>query len=159
MKKILIVEDDKVLSEMYALKLQKANFEIKEAINGLEGLTIVPEWQPDVILLDLMMPTMNWFETLNAIKQQTSLASKIIVFTNVVDKEKIKEAMDSWADKYLIKANIDPSDVIDTINEVLAEKNDTSTKPLEIKAWLNTFKIKNPIEWADDIEVNVNVKI
>jgi hypothetical protein len=67
--------------------------------------------------------------------------------------------MDSWADKYLIKANIDPSDVIDTINEVLAEKNDTSTKPLEIKAWLNTFKIKNPIEWADDIEVNVNVKI
>ncbi|MDR3150470.1 MAG: response regulator [Candidatus Peribacteria bacterium] len=59
MKKILIVEDDKVLSEMYALKLQKANFEIKEAINGLEGLTIVPEWQPDVILLDLMMPTMN----------------------------------------------------------------------------------------------------
>ncbi|MDR2640595.1 MAG: response regulator [Candidatus Peribacteria bacterium] len=51
------------------------------------------EFEPDVILLDLMMPTMNGFETLQAIKNQTSLDSKIIIFTNVVDKEKIEEAM------------------------------------------------------------------
>lgn len=146
MKKVLIIEDDKVLSEMYALKLKKADFEVKEAINGLEGLTIITEWQPDVILLDLMMPTMNGFETLQAIKNQTSLASKIIVFTNIADKDKIEEAIQSGADEYLIKANIDPSDVIDTINRVLEEKKDNTEKLVELKAGENTFKIKNPVE-------------
>jgi DNA-binding response OmpR family regulator len=59
MKKVLIIEDDKVLSEMYALKLKKSGFEVKEAENGLIGLTTISEFDPDVILLDLMMPTMN----------------------------------------------------------------------------------------------------
>lgn len=68
MKKVLIIEDDKVLSEMYALKLRKEWFDVKESINWLEGLTCIWDYNPDVILLDIMMPTMNWFETLEAIK-------------------------------------------------------------------------------------------
>jgi DNA-binding NarL/FixJ family response regulator len=80
-----------------------------------------------------MMPTMNGFDTLTAIKHQTSLKSKIIVFTNIVDKEKIKEAMDSGADEYLIKANVDPSDVIDVVNKVLQTEEVELPEPIEIK--------------------------
>ena len=160
MKKVLIIEDDKVLSKMYALKLKKAGFDVWEAENWLEGLTTISEFEPDVILLDLMMPTMNGFETLQAIKNQTSLTSKIIIFTNVVDKEKIEEAMNWWADEYLIKANVDPSDVIDAINRVLEKAGKDAQNPnaIEINPGLNIFKIKNPVN-GEDIEISVNVKI
>lgn len=158
MKKVLIIEDDKVLSEMYALKLRKEGFEVKESINWLEWLTCIWEFNPDIVLLDIMMPTMNWFETLEAIKHQTSSRSKIIMFTNIVDKDKIETAMQAWADDYLIKANTNPSDVIEKINSLL-NKKDVPNEPIFIKPGLNIFKMKNPIDWNDDIEISINIKI
>lgn len=159
MKKVLIIEDDKVLSEMYALKLKKEGFEVKESINWLEWLTCIWEFNPDIVLLDIMMPTMNWFETLEAIKNQTSSKSKIIIFTNIVDKDKIEIAMQAWANDYLIKANTNPSDVIEKINSLLDQKPEILPEPIYIKPGLNTFKIKNPIDWNDDIEISINIKI
>ncbi len=158
MKKVLIIEDDKILSEMYALKLRKEGFEVKESINWLEWLTCIWEFNPDIVLLDIMMPTMNWFETLEAIKNQTSSRSKIIMFTNIVDKDKIKTAMQAWADDYLIKANTNPSDVIEKIN-LLLNKKDIPNEPIFIKPGLNIFKMKNPVAWNDDIEISINIKI
>ncbi|MDD3145442.1 MAG: response regulator [Candidatus Gracilibacteria bacterium] len=158
MKKVLIIEDDKVLSEMYALKLRKEGFEVKESINGLEGLTCIGEFNPDIVLLDIMMPTMNGFETLEVIKHQTSSRSKIIMFTNIVDKDKIETAMQAGADDYLIKANTNPSDVIEKINSLL-NKKDVPNEPIFIKPGLNVFKMKNPIDGNDDIEISINIKI
>ena len=158
MKKVLIIEDDKILSEMYALKLRKEGFEVKESINWLEWLTCIWEFNPDIVLLDIMMPTMNWFETLEAIKNQTSSRSKIIMFTNIVDKDKIKTAMQAWADDYLIKANTNPSDVIEKIN-LLLNKKYIPNEPIFIKPGLNIFKMKNPVAWNDDIEISINIKI
>ena len=158
MKKVLIIEDDKILSEMYALKLRKEGFEVKESINWLEWLTCIWEFNPDIVLLDIMMPTMNWFETLEAIKNQTFSRSKIIMFTNIVDKDKIKTAMQAWADDYLIKANTNPSDVIEKIN-LLLNKKDIPNEPIFIKPGLNIFKMKNPVAWNDDIEISINIKI
>lgn len=158
MKKVLIIEDDKILSEMYAVKLKKAGFDVEEAENWLDWLTSMTDFEPDVILLDLMMPTMNGFETLQAIKNQTSSKSKIIIFTNIADKERIDEAMEYWVDEYLIKANVDPSDVIDVINRVLEKNIEEKPEVIEIKPWLNLFKMKNPLNW-EDIEISINVKI
>jgi len=158
MKKVLIIEDDKVLSEMYALKLRKEWFDVKESINWLEGLTCIWEYNPDVILLDIMMPTMNWFETLEAIKHQTSSRSKIVMFTNVVDKDKIEKAMEAWADDYLIKANTNPSDVVEKIN-LLLKKKEIPHEPIYIKPGLNIFKMKNPLNEDEDIEISINIKI
>lgn len=158
MKKILIIEDDVVLSEMYAIKLKKEGFEVKESINWLTALTILTEYDPDLILLDIMMPTMNWFETLKTIKNQTSSKSKIIMFTNIVDQEKIDEAMQYWADDYLIKSNTNPSDMILKINKLLEKKQEIINEPVTIKPGLNIFKMKNPVSW-EDIEISINIKI
>jgi hypothetical protein len=77
----------------------------------------------------------------------------------VVDKEKIEEAMSYWADEYLIKANVDPSDVIDVINKVLQIEPKEIPEPIEIKPGLNIFKIKNPLNDEEFIEISMNVKI
>lgn len=156
-KKILIIEDDTVLSEMYAIKLKKEGFEVKEKINWLEWLSQIWDYNPDLILLDLMMPTMNGFETLQALKSQTSINSKIIVFTNVVDKEKLELAMEYWADDYLIKSNTNPSDIIEKINKMLEENNDE--KAIYVKPWINKFKMKNPIDENKDIEITINIEV
>lgn len=157
--KVLIIEDDLILSDMYTKKLEKEGFEVKQAKDGLEWLTVLEYFSPDAILLDLMMPSMDGFETLKAIKNQTSSCSKIFMFTNVIDKNKIKEAMDNWADDYIIKAETNPSEIAKKIKEAIS-KECCEKNPIYIKPGLNIFKMKNPyIEGAEDIEISVNIKI
>lgn len=157
--KVLIIEDDIVLSDMYSTKLKKENFEVKQAKNWLEWLTVLEKFTPDIILLDIMMPSMDGFETLKAIKHQTSSKSKIFMFTNIVDKNKIDEAMENWADDYIIKAETNPSDIAKKIKESIS-KECYEKSPIYIKPGLNIFKMKNPyIEGAEDIEISINIKI
>ncbi len=157
-KKLLIIEDDKVLNEMYALKFKKEWFKVESAYEWLSGLSKVAEYDPDIILLDLMMPSMNGFETLEAIKKQTSSNCKIIIFTNVVDKEKIDKAMEMWADDYLIKADTTPKIAVEKVEEVLNIPVETDNRPIYIKPGLNIFKMKNPLT-DEDIEISINIKI
>jgi len=159
-KKLLIVEDDKVLNEMYSLKFKKEGYEVESAYEWLDGLAKVAEFNPDVILLDLMMPSMNGFETLEAIKNQTSSECKIIIFTNVVDKEKIEKAIEMWADDYLIKADTTPKIAVTKVKKILEIPMQIDNAPIYIKPGLNTFKMKNPlIPDGDDIEISINIKI
>lgn len=158
-QKILFIEDDVVVSDMYTVKLKKEGFEVKQAFNGLEWLTALEDFHPDIILLDIMMPSMNGFETLQAIKKQTSNNSKIIMFTNIVDKEKLEEAILNGADKYIIKSDTNPSKLVETINEELKKSGNKCT-PIYITPGLNIFKMKNPyIKGWKDIEVSVNIKL
>lgn len=157
-KKLLIIEDDKVLNEMYALKFSKEGFKVESAYDWLSGLSKIADYDPDVILLDLMMPSMNGFETLDAIKKQTSSNCKIIIFTNIVDKEKIDKAMEMWADAYLIKADTTPKIAVEKVTEVMNIPMETTNRPIYIKPGLNIFKMKNPLT-DEDIEISINIKI
>lgn len=157
--KVLIIEDDLVLSDMYTKKLEKEGFEVKQATDWLKWLTVLEYFCPDAILLDIMMPSMNWFETLKAIKNQTSSKSKIFMFTNIIDKNKINEALENWADDYIIKAETTPSEIAKKIKDSTGCFS-CENIPVYIKPGLNIFKMKNPyIEWAEDIEISVNIKI
>jgi len=103
-----------------------------------------------------MMPTMNWFDTLQSIKSQTSSNCKIIIFTNIVDKDKINKAIEMWADDYLIKADTTPRDAVEKVEEYIkAAKED---KTIYVEPGLNHFKIKNPDGWKD-IEIDINIKL
>ena len=155
-KKLLIVEDDKTLNEMYALKFKKEGYEVSSAFDGIEWLSNVASFNPDVVLLDLMMPSMNGFDTLEAIKNQTNSECKIIIFTNVVDRDKIEKAIDMWADDYLIKADTTPKDALEKVESHLKKLHEDKT--IYVKLWLNHFKVKNPNGWKD-IELDINIKL
>lgn len=110
--KILIVEDDLNTQEMYKIKFLKEWFDVLTSNNWLDSLTKLSDFKPDIILLDIMMPSMDWFETLRAIKElTTTINSKIIICSNLNDKKNILKWFEIWADDYVFKANITPGDL------------------------------------------------
>jgi DNA-binding response OmpR family regulator len=160
-KKLLIIEDDKVLSEMYAIKFEKEWYEVQVAYEWLDWVWKLADFNPDIVLLDLMMPSMNWFETLEVIKSQTSSKCKIIIFTNIVDKEKINKVMEMWADDYLIKAETTPKTALEKVEahlkEIYPNLNESKWGINYLNPWINKFKIKNPNGWEDiNIEINIS---
>lgn len=134
--KILIVEDDESLYQMYKIKFEKEWYEVMVANNGLQASTKVADFKPDMILLDIMMPDMDWFETLKVMKQQSSLKTKIIMLSNLDKKEDIDKAMLLWADDYIIKANTTPKQVVEKVSKMLniiSMNEDTTEAKTSIK--------------------------
>lgn len=82
-RKILIIEDNTNINEMYQIAFTQAGCEVRSAYDGLSGITTAAEFHPDVILLDLMMPNMDGFEMLKVLKNNTSLTTKVIVNSNL----------------------------------------------------------------------------
>lgn len=118
---ILIVEDDTVIAKMYAEKFEREGFVVKRAENGIEAATVIASFIPDVILMDMMMPTMNGFETIGMIRTLApSLEqSKIIVFSNLSSEQDRERAMSLGADGYLLKAETTPSDAVTYVRKVM----------------------------------------
>ncbi|MDD5377253.1 MAG: response regulator [Candidatus Gracilibacteria bacterium] len=121
--KILIVEDDEDLSTMYKLKFEKEGFDTRVSNNGLDAITLVTDFEPNVILLDIMMPGMDGFETLRVIRELApSLKCKIVMFSNLNSKEDIDKCMHLGADAYLLKANTTPKEALEKIRELFVER-------------------------------------
>ncbi len=127
-KKILIVEDEKDIIDIYKMKLEKEWFIVDIARDGFLALTKVVEFKPDLVLLDIMMPNMNWFESLSTIRNlaPSMKDTKIIMFSNLSSQSDIDRAMQSGADWYIIKANFSLSELISKIKEFLWEKEHKS---------------------------------
>ncbi|MFA6307863.1 MAG: response regulator [Patescibacteria group bacterium] len=122
-KKILIVEDDDFLLQMYSTKLELEGFKVFEAINGLQGLKIAQKEKPDLILLDLNLPELSGFEVLSQLKREDDTKGiKVLILTNYSQKEDIDRCLDLGADDYLIKAHFVPSEVIAKIKVILEGK-------------------------------------
>jgi DNA-binding response OmpR family regulator len=117
--RILIVEDNVDILEMYQLKFKNEGFDVQIAIDGEKGILSAVEFKPDVILLDLLMPNMDGFEVLKAIRENTGLKSKIIVLSNLGQPGDVERAKTLGADEYLIKANNQPSDVVTKVRTML----------------------------------------
>jgi DNA-binding response OmpR family regulator len=120
MKKILIVEDDNFISEMYANKFSESGFEVKIAKDGQEALDRAKEIIPDLILLDIVLPKKDGFEVLNDLKKEDILKNtKIIFLTNLSEGENINKGLQSEADAYLIKAHSTPSQIVAKVKEII----------------------------------------
>ena len=118
--KILLVEDDEFLANMYRAKLEIENYEVVMALNGEAGLHMAEEKNPDLILLDIVMPKMNGFEVLNHLKSDKDLKKiPVILLTNLGQKEDVEKGLKLGADEYLIKAHFLPSEVINKIIKML----------------------------------------
>jgi CheY-like chemotaxis protein len=120
MAKILIVEDDKFLRELIVRKLKKEGYEVFEVGDGEEGLKKIKELKPDLVLLDLILPTIDGFEVL-AKKKEDPEIKKIptIVLSNLGEKEDIEKGLKLGAIDYLVKANFTPQEIIQKIKNIL----------------------------------------
>lgn len=124
---ILIIEDNQDLIEMYRLKLSLEGFHVETATDGEQGILKAVESKPDMILLDILMPNMNGFEVLKALRNNTKLSTKIIVLSNLGQYENIQEAKELGATEYMVKANTTPTMVVTKIKELLEMAEDAST--------------------------------
>lgn len=115
--KVLIVDDDKFLLNMYSIKFSKNGFEVQTGVGGVDALKIIHDgYTPDIILLDLVMPGMDGLELLTKIKAE-NLAPKatVIMLTNQGQPSDIKRAEDIGVAGYIVKATTIPSEVVDEV--------------------------------------------
>ncbi|MEA2007122.1 MAG: response regulator [Patescibacteria group bacterium] len=115
-KKIVIAEDDRFISEMYATKLSAEGFEVEVVNNGKEAVEIVEKIKPDVVLLDIMMPKLDGIEVLKRIRGNKDLKDvSVIVLTNANEKDHVFKSM--GVSGYLIKSSFTPDEVVEKIKE------------------------------------------
>lgn len=120
--KVLIIEDDIILNEMYAMKFKFENFEVESAFEWEEWLHKIDEFNPDIILLDIMMPWLNWFDTIKIIKEGSNKDIKVIMFSNLNDKQSQEKAKELWADDFILKADTTPKQAVEKVYEILKLK-------------------------------------
>ena len=120
MKKILIIEDDKFLRELISHKLSGEGFAVSEAVDGEEGVKKTKEDNPDLVLLDLILPGIDGFEVLSKIKEDPKASSiPVIILSNLGQREEIEKGLKLGAVDYLIKAHFTPGEIIEKIKSVL----------------------------------------
>ncbi|MCE7897922.1 response regulator [Candidatus Microgenomates bacterium] len=106
MKKVLIAEDDMFIAQAYKTKLETKGAEVMIAEDGGEAIEILKKFTPDVIVLDLVMPKQDGYDTLKLLRANDKYKKiKIIVATNLSQEEELKKAKDAGADECLIKSD------------------------------------------------------
>lgn len=120
MKKILYVEDDDGLAEVYLTRLDAEGFEVKRVPNGEDALSTALVFKPDLILLDAMMPQVNGFDVLDILRNTPETANiKVIMLTALSQETDRQKAEQLGADDYLVKSQVVIADVIDKIKHHL----------------------------------------
>lgn len=124
-RKILIVDDDTFLLDMYAFKFSQHNFEVYTASGGLQVIEKLKDGlKPDIILMDIIMPEMDGFEMLEKInKDNLSPSSTKIILSNKSQQADIERGNNLGASGYIAKANSTPAEVIEQVAGILAKKN------------------------------------
>jgi len=118
--KVLIVDDDKFLLNMYSIKFSKNGFLVDSAVSGDEALKKIREgYEPNIILLDIVMPGMDGFDVLEAIKKE-GIAQKalVIMLTNQGQLADIEKAKSYGVGGYIIKATTIPSEVVEEVTRI-----------------------------------------
>lgn len=127
MAKILIVEYEHTLNEAYQLILASTDHQIKAAYDGLEALKITKKYEPDLILLDLRMPRLSGIEFLKKFDPTNKHPkTKIIIFSNLDMEAEIDQAYNLGAHKYILKAWASPKELLQVIDDVLAQTNNVN---------------------------------
>lgn len=120
MTKIAIIEDDSVISQMYRMKFEADNFDVQVASNGKDGVALVEQFSPDIVLLDLQMPVMNGLEALRVIRgSDWGKNIPVLILTNLGEEEAPKEIKALGIHSYIVKADLTPRQVAERVKEAL----------------------------------------
>lgn len=122
MPKILLVEDDPFIAEIYEKKLTSAGFEVTNAKTGKEVLKRVSELTYDLVLLDMVLPEFSGMEVLQELrsKPEYDKSLKVVVFSNLSSSDEQEAALKAGATGFISKTNFSPSQVVDEIKRYLA---------------------------------------
>ncbi|MBN1331423.1 response regulator [Candidatus Dojkabacteria bacterium] len=115
-KKVMIVEDDKPISEVLKIKLDAEGFDVTVAENGKIATDLLAQGKYDLILLDLIMPEMNGFDVLEWMKKENN-KTKVIVLTNLSQPSDVEKAKKLGASDYIVKSDIDLSKVVEMVSK------------------------------------------
>ncbi len=124
-KKILAVDDESDVLLIIKTALMSDGFMVQTATNGADAISIAAELNPDLIILDMMMPEMSGFDTLRKLRDVANTTSTpVIMLTGVSDKSKIREALDLGIDYYIVKP-FEFHDLIAKVNLAIADSHST----------------------------------
>lgn len=120
MTRIAIIEDDSVISQMYRMKFEAGGFEVQVANNGRDGVALVEQFAPDIVLLDLQMPIMNGNEALRLIRQEEwGKTVPVLILTNLGEEEAPKDIRSLGIESYIVKADLTPRQVVERVETTL----------------------------------------
>lgn len=121
MAKVLIIEDDPLMSRMYQKIFTFEGYKVELAADGEEGLKKVKKDKPNLVLLDIMMPKLNGLQVLEKLKLDPDTKSiPIVMLTNLAGQQDAETAMSKGAVKYIIKSEYEPKQVANMVKEILA---------------------------------------
>lgn len=118
--KILLVEDDQMIVELYKLKLEESGFEVTVTEKGSEALEIAKKDQPDLILLDIILPEIDGFAILQTLKAESGTKKiPVLLLTNLSQESDQQKGTQLGADGYFVKAQHTPSDILTEIKKLI----------------------------------------
>ena len=144
-RKILIIEDNTDIQQLYKYAFEAGGYEVKASNNGLDGLNDAIEYKPYVILLDIMMPEMNGFEVLHAFTTNTSLSIPVIITSNLSQENDKQKALQAGASLYLVKSDYEGPDLVAKVDEFMKNFHPVASQP----ATQDTTSSYNP----DDLNI------
>lgn len=118
---ILCIEDEHFIGELYSRALTKAGYQVTTISDGVEGLKAAQTNQYDIILLDLMLPNLTGIEILRRLRdaaQQPPIKAKIIITTNLEQREDVRADIEKQADAYLVKAELTPHELVAFVDKI-----------------------------------------
>lgn len=122
-RRILLVEDDDALANVYMMRLRAENFDVARVANGEDALAAAKDHKPDLVLLDAMMPKVSGFDVLDILRNTPETANlKIIMLTALSQESDKQRAQGLGVDDYLVKSQVVISDVIDRIKYHLSQQ-------------------------------------
>lgn len=123
--RILLIEDEEFIRDLYTEELRKNAFEVDSVGTGKEGFEKLAQNKYDLLLLDIMLPDTNGLEILKQVKQNPATnALKVVLLTNLGQEAIIKEGFQLGADKYLIKMSYNPDQIVAEVKDILKESQD-----------------------------------
>ncbi|MEA2088739.1 MAG: response regulator [Patescibacteria group bacterium] len=122
-QKVLLIEDDEMLLDMYNLKFLESGFDVFKASNGLDGYELAIKNKPDIILLDIILPQMDGFSVMEKLKKN-EVTKNISVFflTNLKQEEDVERGKKLGASGYLVKATLTPTQILEKVKQFLKIK-------------------------------------
>lgn len=118
--KIVLVEDEKPIQQMYQYKLELAGYEVQTADDGQAGLLLIEAFQPNLVLLDLKMPVMSGEEMLEKVRASKSIYQpRVVVLTNISKDEAPASLRFLSVDRYIVKAHHTPGQILELVRDLI----------------------------------------